>query len=673
MRIKATRFFLFLLAGSIVLFLPGAANQAQETAECRIHVLPGESIQDAIDHAPEGAVIHLEEGKWQENIRITKNVTIQAAEHSIIAGIEEGPVILIEGSEKVEVTIDSLHVTGAEGNSSAIKVEVNVHVSLNNCTISENQTRALWVEGQAQVTLEDCVLSDNRGDSIRVSDSSRVFVNQCDISNNAGNALVAWGSSSAHLKECTIMANGDDGLWIMDSTQAVVEECTICSNDGDGVYAHEKAKLDISNNRFLDNTGFGILVDSPDVVMHGQRNHMIGNGADLGGYARSTLRSPLAQETKQLNLSVPGDYSSLQEAVDAITPGGEITVGQAVFSEGVTIWKPLTLQGNGKTETIMNPRPDGRIIISILAEAKDVDVRNLTLTGSEEVALSIFGNQVNIEDCQVFGNPGTGIYVLGPASVNLKSCSLSENGESGVVIGGSAEASLIDCILAENEWDGLRAGGNASANLINCISIKNTEGVTADQYASVSLKDCVLAKNRQRGLIAGFEAQVSLNRCNISHNKRCGLVAEDWSQMRLQDCSICYNEEEGIVGKRATTISMDNCTVFDNGGSGLQAWDIARLFLSGCVVFENGEDGIYLQDKVTAELNGCHVLCNQGYGVRAYRPECIGEYIEGRTFAGKIMGNSNVIPGCKETNGNVAGAICPAYPGDPWPDEFLSK
>ncbi|MCI2426788.1 hypothetical protein LM597_05210 [Candidatus Acetothermia bacterium] len=64
-----------------------------------IFVQPEESIQEAIDRAPEGAVIYLGEGTWQENIKITKPLTLrgQGPEKTVIKAVEAGPLVEIEG------------------------------------------------------------------------------------------------------------------------------------------------------------------------------------------------------------------------------------------------------------------------------------------------------------------------------------------------------------------------------------------------------------------------------------------------------------------------------------------------------------------------------------------------------------------------------------------------
>ncbi len=58
------------------LFVAGLGALAQP---CTITVQPGESIQEAIDAAPEGATLCLAEGVWEEHITIEKSLTLCGA------------------------------------------------------------------------------------------------------------------------------------------------------------------------------------------------------------------------------------------------------------------------------------------------------------------------------------------------------------------------------------------------------------------------------------------------------------------------------------------------------------------------------------------------------------------------------------------------------------------
>ncbi|RLB42080.1 MAG: hypothetical protein DRH12_06585, partial [Deltaproteobacteria bacterium] len=90
-------------------------------AQSRANILsPDESIQQAIDAAPSGAVICLGEGTWKENIEIRKSLTIRGAGagKTVIRSAElNRPVVWIEGDE-IEVDLEGVTITGDIGFSS---------------------------------------------------------------------------------------------------------------------------------------------------------------------------------------------------------------------------------------------------------------------------------------------------------------------------------------------------------------------------------------------------------------------------------------------------------------------------------------------------------------------------------------------------------------------------
>ena len=56
-------------------------------------------------------------------------------------------------------------------------------------------------------------------------------------------------------------------------------------------------------------------------------------------------------------INVPGDYSTIQAAINAANPGDTVKVAVGTYDEQVVINKSLTLQGAGDT-TIINPSAD---------------------------------------------------------------------------------------------------------------------------------------------------------------------------------------------------------------------------------------------------------------------------------------------------------------------------
>ena len=73
-----------LLLGAALLTACGLLPSNQSPTEVptesyTVTVQPGQSIQEAIDAAPAGAVILLSEGEWEENLEITKDLTLKGA------------------------------------------------------------------------------------------------------------------------------------------------------------------------------------------------------------------------------------------------------------------------------------------------------------------------------------------------------------------------------------------------------------------------------------------------------------------------------------------------------------------------------------------------------------------------------------------------------------------
>lgn len=70
---------LFGVGAALVLFALAAGNAEPvglAQADCTVTVQPGQSIQSAIDAAPEGAVICLVAGMWEENLTITQSLKL---------------------------------------------------------------------------------------------------------------------------------------------------------------------------------------------------------------------------------------------------------------------------------------------------------------------------------------------------------------------------------------------------------------------------------------------------------------------------------------------------------------------------------------------------------------------------------------------------------------------
>jgi len=258
----------------------------QQTPSCTIFVQPGESIQAAIDRAPDGAVICLSEGTWKENIAIEKSLTLrgQGAEKTVINGVKEGyPVVWITSSDKATQTrIAGLTISEAKGGCTdtdkgicayGMLIQGRAQVTISSCTISENgEGIDLWDSARAEVS--DSIISRNEGIGIRVKGSSQADITSSTVSGN----LFGIGleeSAKARITRSTIFENTWVGIWLWESVQAEITGSTISENH-DGIQLRGSAQAKITASTISGNRWVGIMLwDETRAII--EENEIINN------------------------------------------------------------------------------------------------------------------------------------------------------------------------------------------------------------------------------------------------------------------------------------------------------------------------------------------------------------------------------------------------------------
>ncbi|GEM_PF-6492443 len=105
-------------------------------------IQPGQSIQRAVDEAPEGALITLAEGQWHEQLHIRKHLTLRGAgagKSIIMAPVADPPIRVRprKGVQPPNVRVENLTLTSAWWWSRG----------------------GVVAEGGAQATITECVVS----------------------------------------------------------------------------------------------------------------------------------------------------------------------------------------------------------------------------------------------------------------------------------------------------------------------------------------------------------------------------------------------------------------------------------------------------------------------------------------------------------------------------------
>jgi parallel beta-helix repeat protein len=296
------RIGLFLLA-VVLSLIPCCWAAGRETT---LRVKSGESIQAAIDAAPEGASIDLEAGIWEENLVIEKSLTLRGSGkgEAVLRSAREGmPVVWIWISEEevqtVSVTLEGLSIGGAFGydphwperGAYGVLVQDNVRVEITRCTISANRWSGIALLDDAEVIVRESTISENDWYGIWLWDAATVTILDSRISTNSG-GIWFQGTSSGELRGTIVSDNCWKGMWFDQSARVSVVECSISKNGEDGIRVGNYAQATVVDNQLFENEGYGVgLLQSTccGAVFHGYvagRGNVIPNPGEEGGNAK---------------------------------------------------------------------------------------------------------------------------------------------------------------------------------------------------------------------------------------------------------------------------------------------------------------------------------------------------------------------------------------------------
>ncbi len=433
---------------TVVAVLMSSSMQGQPS--CTVTVQPGQSIQEAIDSASEGTVICISADNfpYMEHLTITKSLTLRGAgrEKTFLTGKEESdqPIIRIKGDREIEVVLEDFTESWKPGSEFLLELS------------------GIYIQGQAKVTIRNMEIRRN-SHGIVVRDTAQLQLDNVYIHWNTWRGLLATHSAKVTVSNSLITNTWyEEGIIVARSAQMKIVNTTL-SNNSKGLSVIGSAHVEIQESRFLNNTGCGLAVWTTEAKVIGPPQEFESNGADLCGFAPVSLRKPLAPQTEKSELTVPSDYANLQEAIDAIAPGGTITIAPGTYEVGLTLWKPVTLRGAGPEETILKALANRGLVGSILAGVAGIQIENLAITTEGQgTALSIFG-QARLSSVKVFDNGFDGLGIGGPAIVEIENSTISGNGTwpecsmdwvicNGITLSDQAQVKLTNSVIRDN-WD----------------------------------------------------------------------------------------------------------------------------------------------------------------------------------------------------------------------------
>ncbi len=241
---------------------------------------------------------------------------------------------------------------------------------------------------------------------------------------------------------------------------------------------------------------------------------------------------------------VPGNYSTIQAAVNAASPGDTIIVREGTYIENVVVnVNDLTVQTEtGSTSTIVQAADPGHHVFEITADS--VKLSGFTVTGAS----------LEIE------------YPAGIYLYNADSCIISKNIASnngfGIHLSGSSNNMITNNTVSKCLWGIHLSGSSNNIFSNNTANVNNFDGISLSESSNNTLSDNAMSGNRYNFWVeGGYNLSYFIQRIDTSNkvNGKPIYYLVDQKDKQIPNDAVFV----GIVN--STNITVKDLTLTNNG------------------------------------------------------------------------------------------------------------
>ena len=242
---------------------------------------------------------------------------------------------------------------------------------------------------------------------------------------------------------------------------------------------------------------------------------------------------------------VPDNYTLIQDAVRAASPGDTIIVREVAYNESIEVDKPLTIRSkNGADSTTLRAEYPDEPVFEITADY--VNISGFTVTGAYEDA------GIDLRDvkyCNISNNVCTnnekGIYILLSNNNSISSNNCSYNNMAGIILGGSSNNSISNNKCLSNINVSIYIVSHSCSNSVSNNTCSDSQmGIllaTAANNNSISKNTC---SNNEIGIYPALDSNNNIFYLNnfINNNENAFSLESTNMWNSISVISYTYNE-----------------------------------------------------------------------------------------------------------------------------------
>lgn len=538
------------------------------------------TIKEAVKECPEGGIILVHPGVYNEQISLERRVTIIGTEGK---DCKEYPTITctngtifcirptatgsllarlrlqIDASEDgshsrshcIEIcndcspVIQDCQITSKNTSSSAVFVHGDgAKPKIFRCKVSDCENVGLFLTEGAQGTYEENEICNNRLAGFWIKGSANPVVRRNLIHHGRDAGLFIFDGGLGYFEENNVHSNRIAGFEIRSGANPTVVRCQIYGGSTGGVYVHDDGRGEFISNKIHSNTFAGVWITSGS--------------------------NPTIKDNEIYNGQQGGIY---------------------VFGDGRGLIENNDIHGNALAG------------IQIRSNSNPIVRRNRIHHGLHGGIYIHEGGLGLIEDNEIYSNTLAGIWITTGSSPILRHNRIHSGKQVGVYFYDKGCGTLEDNEIYNHKYSGIqiRSGSNPVIRRNKIWGGKNG-GVLIYNGGLGIIEDNEIFDNAMAGVWIKTESNPILRRNKIHDGREGGVCIFNSGKGLLEENDIFCNSLTGVLISTSSFPVLRRNRIFEGGAAGIEITNSAGGVLEKNEIFNNRFDGVSLATGVCPKM-----------------------------------------------------------------------
>ena len=246
------------------------------------------------------------------------------------------------------------------------------------------------------------------------------------------------------------------------------------------------------------------------------------------------LKQKLSHHPRQLR--VPGDHSTIMDAVANANSEDEIVIGSGVWDERIVVDLPLTISGDKRADPAVVRACDGD-------------------------AITVKGVKLRLNDVTLQSSAGCGLMAERNSSVEAKNLQITLCRRKGLIVHEGGVVKLAASRIDHCRQSNCEVSFGATMSAEDTVFEHSQQGCGVLAYGSFGAKRCSFFGNANAGVWTAKGGRVQIQESNIEYNLQRGVYAARGSDVSVMGTSFVKNGPRAIEQMDGASVKVENNTL----------------------------------------------------------------------------------------------------------------